>query len=214
MEDMLYVIDLDRTLLDVDRAMEIAEEACGNIGVDFSEIKKERQESFDKSKTYRPYSPLAGIEKLGGGSLTEFKSEFLKLAESENLVFADAGRYLERLKEAGSQYLILTYASDERWQELKMQAAKLDLIPHIIVFHPRKGMDIAGWQGNDGKFDAPLEEVPPADNITFIDDRPTVFDGLPGICQGYHIDRSGDKDVVLPQNVKRITSFDQIIDKI
>lgn len=209
----LYVLDLDRTLLDVDEAMGIAEETCKNLDIDFSKIKADQQKSFKQAK---PYSPLATIEGLGGGLLGQFKNEFLKLAEPKQLVFPDAKRYLEWLNKSGNQYLILTYARDERWQELKMQAAKLDLIPHIIIFHSKKGHDIAEWVDKEGLFRAPVDGISPARRIVFIDDRLRVFDGMPRNCKGYYLKRSDwqeDTDANLA-NITQISSFDEIIDKL
>ncbi|HEX5456072.1 MAG TPA: hypothetical protein VFW77_01765 [Candidatus Saccharimonadales bacterium] len=212
-DDTLYILDLDRTLLDVDMAMSIAEEACHNLGVDFSKIKEDQQRSFARAV---PYSPLATLEDMGDGVLERFKQEFLKLAGPARLVFPDAKRYLDKLEHAGKQYMILTYARDARWQELKMQGAGLDNIPHIIIFHPKKSHDIDSWRSKDGLFNVPLDTISPASEVVFVDDRLRVFDGIPKNCKGYYLKRSDWQDDLsdIGKDITQIASFDELIDKL
>lgn len=209
----LYILDLDRTLLDVDAAMKIAENACHKLKVDFSIIKSDQQKAF---KNAIPYSPLATIDGLEEGMLPKFKQVFLSLAKPEMLVFPDARRYIDRLHRAGSQYLILTYARDERWQELKLQAAGLDMVPHVILLHPHKSQDIAKWQSKDGIFNPPVEGINPAQKIIFVDDRLRVFEGMPKNCHAFYLKRSDWQEDLSPNStgITQISSFDELVDKL
>jgi hypothetical protein len=209
----LYILDLDRTLLDVDRAMLTAEEACREIGIDFARIKEDQQASFARAV---PYSPLATIEGMGDDTLERFKQKFLEIADPGQLVFPDAQRYLQKLDSAKKEFMILTYARDARWQELKMQGAGLDAIPHIIIFHPRKSHDIAAWQNTSGMFNIPLDTITPVKHIVFVDDRIRVFEGLPKNCKGYYLKRSDWQDDLtdIREDITQIASFDELIDKL
>lgn len=212
-ESTLYVLDLDRTLLDVDGAMLTAEEACRNLDIDFTKIKEDQQKSFARAV---PYSPVSSIENMGNDLLERFKDEFLKLADPAKLVFPDARRFLDKLDKTDSQYMILTYARDARWQELKMQGAQLDEVPHIILFHPKKSHDIADWIDTDGLFSVPLDTIRPAQDIVFVDDRLRVFDGMPENCKGFYLKRTDWQDDLgdTAQDITQIASFDELIDKL
>lgn len=212
-DETLYVLDLDRTLLDVDKAMLIAEEACHKLGIDFSKIKEDQKRSFARAV---PYSPIATIEVMGGNLLERFKQEFLNFANPAELVFPDAGRYIQKLEQTGQDFMILTYARDVRWQELKMQGAGLDRIPHIIIFQPLKSHDIAEWRDKDGLFKVPLDTIRPAKRIILVDDRLRVFDGMPKDCKGYYLKRSDWQDDLAHTraDITQIASFDELIDKL
>lgn len=210
--DKLYVIDLDRTIIGFDEVMELAEKTCEQAGIDFAAIKEAQLKAAEDGI---PYSPLRTIDEMGEDKLAQFKQRFVELAESEKLIFDDARRYMEKLEQKGLQYLIMTFATEADWQKLKLEAAGLIDVPHVITFNQRKGEDIAGWRTSDGKFKPPVTGVVEAKEIIFIDDRLRVFEGLPEGCEGYHIDRFGyEKNGVLPEKVSRISSFDEIIDKI
>jgi hypothetical protein len=208
----LYVIDLDRTLVDVDRVMRLSGKVCGRLGIEFSGIKETQLKAAEKGL---PYSPLESIEEISNEKLVGFKREFIRLADPGDLIYPDGQRFLNELEKRSEQYMILTYAIDEGWQQLKLEATGLDSVPHIITFQAKKSLDIASWQGSDGLFVPPVEGIDKAGQIIFIDDRLSVFDDLPKNCSGFFLDRRYPQiKVSLPDRVARIDSFDQLIDKI
>ncbi|HYF96434.1 MAG TPA: hypothetical protein VD947_00145 [Patescibacteria group bacterium] len=211
-KDILYVIDLDRTLIGFDQVMGLTEKACAKAGIGFAPIK---QQQLKASAEAQPYSPLSTIaNSMGAEKLTRFNQAFLE-ANPEELIFEDAQRYLDKLKQAGHQHMILTYAVEAEWQEIKLQAAKLSKIPHVITFTENKSQEIAKWLDDEGKFTPPLATINPASRIVFIDDRPRVFKGMPDNCEGFLVDRFGYAEKEnLPERVTRIKTFDDIIDKI
>lgn len=211
-KSILYVIDLDRTLIGFEQVMGLTGRACSEIGIDFSSIKAQQ---LQVTKDAQPYSPLRTVDAMGEGKLAEFKQAFFKLAEPDELLFPDARRYLDRLNELEQQYTILTYATEAEWQKMKLQAAGLIDTPHMITFNQNKSEDIAGWIDDAGKFSVHLQGIEPTERIVFIDDRLRAFNKLPKDCEGYLMDRFGQEvNTAMPEHVSRITSFDQIIDKI
>lgn len=211
-ERPLYVIDLDRTIIGFEQVMDLTKKACDKAEIDFAPIQETQLKAAAEAQ---PYSPLATIaSSMGQEKLTQFRQAFLE-ARPEELIFDDARRYLDKLEQEGLQYIILTYAVEAEWQEIKLQAAKLSDVPHIITFTENKSQEMAKWLDGGGKFNPPLAEIKPAEHVIFIDDRPRVFKGMPDNCEGFLIDRFGyAQKEALTERVTRIKTFDDIIDKI
>lgn len=213
-DDTLYLLDLDRTLIDTDEFMVFTEEICSQIGINDSVVHQAYKQTREATIP-APYSPLETIKQNGGDKLAVFIDEFLDKATPERFLYPDAARFLQALNKRPRPYIILTYAVDEKWQQLKLQAAGLDNVPCIVTLNPYKGRDIANWQNDDGTFKVPVEGIESVQQLIFIDDRPRVFDDMPGSCKGFLIDRREDaKDEEISPNIVRIASFDEIIDKI
>ncbi len=210
---VLYVIDLDRTLLNVDKVMELVEKVCIQIDIDYENIKKAQRIVAEAGKSY---SPIETIGEHGEEKLEQFREKFVETANAKELIYPDGKRYLDKLESVSAQYIILTYALNEEWQRLKFEAAELAQIPHIITFSSDKDRQLASWQSEDGVFMAPVTGIKPAQKLVFIDDRLRVFQNLPKNCEGYRIKRSDslDEEGVLPHGVRQIASFDEIIDKV
>lgn len=209
--DRLFVIDLDRTLLDLDKVMALVKTVCKNIGIDSTSL----TESYVKSSAgFWSYSPLKAIEDIGSKEkLSEFKREFVELAQPQTLLYEDAQKFLAKLDELKQPYMLLTHAVDEQWQQLKIEAVRLSRVPCIITFEKVKSRVIADWLDDSGKFKAPLDGLAPVDQIILIDDRERVFQGLPANSTGYWLNRNKMK-AELPTNVNEISSFDQILDRL
>lgn len=209
-ENTLYVIDFDRTLIDVDEMMNLAEKACEGLGIDFPAIRREQERASEEAWSY---SPLETIRKAGEKNFGLFKERFLKAANPKKLVFADGAEYINKLDQAGRPYMIMTYAADVTWQKMKLEASGFSSVPHIITLSKLKGREISGWRLDDGTYKPPLENIKPADSIVLIDDRLRVFKDLPEDCTGYFINRPGKTyaDADIPPNVTEIASFSEII---
>lgn len=207
--NILYVIDFDRTLVDVDEVMNLAEKACEGLDIDFSVIKAEQDRASEEAWSY---SPLDTIRKTGEKNFELFKERFQELADPKKLVFADGADYIKKLEQTDRPYMIMTYAADEGWQNMKLRASGFYSVPHIITFSKSKGREIAGWRLDDGKYKPPLDRVAPADSVTLIDDRLRVFVDFPADCTGYFLNRRGKpyEKSDLPPNVTEIPGFDQL----
>lgn len=213
-ERMLYLIDFDRTLLNVSSIMELAEDVCLGLGIEFADIKKNSEET---EGTGWSYSPLEAIRQADTAKFETFKRNFIEKADRNTLLYDDGQKFLARLKEAGKPYMILTYAMDEKWQELKLRATGLYEIPHYVTKNMIKSRDIAGWVQKDGTIAPPVTGIGSAEKACLIDDRGRVFDGLPDNCTGIYLKRTDSTDVLeapLPEGILQISSFAEIIDRI
>lgn len=214
-DNRLYIIDLDRTILSVGEVMKLAENVCGELGIDFEAIKNASEQA---EGTGWSYSPLKAIEEIADDEQFErFKSRFIETADLKKLIYPDARRFIDKLDELNKPYMILTFALDERWQKLKLAATKLDKVPFFITENAIKSKDISGWVDDSGNLTPPVAGISPAASAWLIDDRGRVFDGLPGVCEGFYLKRpdSADKRAeALPAGSRQIASFDELIDKI
>lgn len=208
----LYIIDFDRTLLNVREVMDLAESVSNKQGIDFTAIRRASEET---EGTGWSYSPLQAIKQADPSSFEKFKQEFINSADINKLLYEDGRRFLARLEEERKPFLILTFALDEKWQELKLQATGLDNKPHFITRNALKSKDISEWVDEKGNIAPPVAGIEPAEESWLIDDRSRVFEGLPANCKGFYMKRtdSADKGEV-PEGTAVITSFDDIIDRI
>lgn len=214
MTPRLYIVDLDRTLLNVAEVMNLAEAVCNDLSVDFSEIRKASEKT---EGTGWSYSPLQAIKQANPAKFEEFKQGFIQNADNEKLLYQDGREFLGKLKELGKPYIILTYALDAHWQELKLQATGLYKVPYFITKNATKSVDISGWIDEDGNLAPPIKDVDPAKEAWLIDDRGRVFDGLPDNCKGFYLKRPDSVDVreaPLPPGTELISSFNDIVDRI
>lgn len=210
----VYIIDFDRTLLNVGKVMELAEAVSLELGIDFADIKKKSKET---EGTGWSYSPLEAIKQADISKFEAFKRLFVDRADKSKLLYDDGQRFLAKLKDAGKPYMILTYATDDKWQELKLRATGLDEIPHYVTKNMIKSKDITDWVQKDGTIAPPVQGINPAKEAWLIDDRGRVFDGLPGSCKGFYLKRDDSADVLdvpLAEGTRQISSFDQIVDRI
>lgn len=208
-KEIIYVIDLDRTLTDISAVMEAVEVACQKIGVNYAEIEKAKTIS---EKTGGSFSPLHAIASTGSGNEDKFIQSFIESSNPERLIFQDGKKFVQSLKDSGRTYFILTYAKDSLWQEIKMKAADLSNEPHIITPSPEKGKLIQQWAERDGSYAPPVEGIGKARKLVLIDDKLSAFSDLPGDCQGFWLNRT---DIEVPENdlasnISMIKSFEDI----
>lgn len=208
----LYVVDFDRTLVDTDEIMRFTEQLCSQIGIDISYIQADYKAALQEG---RPYSPLEAIRKAGPDKAEQFRDKFLATSTPERFIYPDAKRLLDTLNKLKLPYMILTYATDESWQKLKLQAAGFDSTPTVITFNPLKGQDLTAWQDSDGNFQVPLAGFETVKKLVFIDDRLRALSDLPANCQGFWVQRGGNIGrESAPANVEPIQSLDQLVDRI
>ncbi len=210
----LYIIDFDRTLLNVAEAMNLAETVCGELGIDFSSIRKASEKT---EGTGWSYSPLQAIKQADPAQFEYFKQLFIQKADKNKLLYEDGRKFLDKLEDLKKPYLILTYALDPGWQELKLQAVELYKKPYFITKNAIKSIDISAWVDDAGVISPPVEGIEPAEEAWLIDDRGRVFDGLPAVCKGFYLKRADSADnheAPLPAGSQTITSFDDIVDRI
>lgn len=141
-------------------------------------------------------------------------------ATTVSMLEPGAGVFLERLRNAGQPYGILSYG-DDRWQRLKIAASGLDGVDAMITDEKRKGRLIAQWyDASRNVFHVPSgittnHEIP-YDEVILVDDKAVAFEGLPPGARGYWL-QSGrallpSQQGSVPSNVGIVRSFQEIID--
>ncbi|MBI5357654.1 hypothetical protein HZB74_02290 [Candidatus Saccharibacteria bacterium] len=206
--NILYILDLDRTISDVNKVMEITKQVCEELGIDFDQIYKDQQDLQARGTAYSPFKFIADHH-----SDTEiFKARFCELAANNRLLFPDSADLLKRLNSGGYDYMFLTHGVDDDWQKLKLQAAGLIKKPYVIVKDRYKSRVIAGWvQGNYLKPE--LDGLHEYEKFVFVDDRGEAFIDFPSqIGAGFLIDRFSKftEDLKLPKNVIKIKDLSEV----
>lgn len=185
-KDVLYIIDLDRTLIDVEKVMEVTGAVCKEMGIDFKKIYKDQQ---DLSKRGTAYSPFGYISKRARVDINQFRARFIERSKNGRILFSDSQDFIDSLKRNSFDFLILTHGVDDSWQELKIKAAGLSDIPYVIVKDRYKSRFISNWFSN-GHIHPGIDRLSIYKRCIFVDDRKEAFIDMPDNCQGYLLDRT------------------------
>lgn len=204
----LYILDMDRTIVDVVEVMAITKIVCGEMGVDFEKIYSDQQDLQGRGTAYSPFKFIAGHSHI---DIDVFKDRFCELASDNKLLFSDAQKLIDRLQQEGYDYMLLTHGVDDDWQKLKMKAAKLIHKPYVIVKDRYKSRIIAKWL-QDGLVRPELPGLGSYSDFIFVDDRDEAFVDFPETGQGYLIDRFSrfDESLKLPKNVVKIKDLSEV----
>jgi hypothetical protein len=205
----LYILDLDRTLIDTDKIVKLLSSSLDCQGLDgdalIDKIEKARlsEKDVDAEKA---------IRLLGENTWGNVEEYFLKSAKADLLLFDDTKPFLTSLKDAGLPYMILTFGVSKAWQYLKLTSTGLDQIPTIVSDSRDKSKTINSWKTNNGVYIPPGFNDLSANNIILIDDRPGAFVGIQENCSGYLLDRPGSigQDIELPESVQVIRKLSEI----
>lgn len=204
----LYILDLDRTISDVNKVMEFTKQVCDEIGIDFGKIYKDQKDLQARGTAYSPFKFIAGHNT----DIEVFKTRFCELAADNGLLFPDSIDLLAVLDNQAIDYMLLTHGVDDDWQKLKLRAAGLINKPYIIVKDRYKSRIIAEWIKN-GRINPGLDGLNTYNSFVFVDDREEAFVDFPGqIGRGYLIDRFSryDESIILPKNVAKIKNLSEV----
>lgn len=206
-DQTLYVLDMDRTLLDTSLVVELVERTCDQIGVGYNH---EQVKELAVEKRGLTFEPLSFIKSHGTEISEKFLKAFYEVCSHENLVYEDAKIFLNRLDKNNVPYLILTFGPDE-WQEMKLEISGLSKLPYIITNIQDKGSLIAGWK-NKGLYEPQISQFSMYKTVIMVDDKSLTFASLPDDCRGYLIKRDSKVQLEsnLPQNIKQINSLAEI----
>lgn len=207
--NVLYVLDLDRTLIDTDKIIKMLSMSLDRQGLDgdalIDKIEKARlsEKDIDAEKA---------IRLLGDKVWENVKEYFLKNAKTDLLLFYDTQPFLSSLKDAELPHIILTFGVSRAWQHLKLISTGLEHTPTIVSDSRDKSRTINSWRNNNGVYMPPGFPGLSANNIILIDDRPGAFVGIQENCRGYLLDRPGktSQDIKLPKNVQVIRRLSEI----
>ncbi len=210
MDKPLYVIDLDRTLVDTDKIVEMLATVLKVQGYDGDALVDKIEEA---RLSENDINAEKAIDSLGKGAWESVKKYFLEEAKKNTIVFDDTQPFLRNLQSAGLPHIILTFGISKAWQDLKLASAGLDGVPAIVSDSREKSKTINSWKGADGVYKPPGFSTISASSIVLIDDRPNAFLDISGNnSSGYLLDRPGDLDAgfKLPPNVRIINSLSEI----
>lgn len=206
----LYVLDLDRTLIDTDKIVELLEEVLNQQGFDSSTI----VEKIERARlSENDIDAKEAIDSLGIGAWKAVEKYFLQESMKDKLVFDDARSFLGRIRSADLPHIILTFGVSRAWQSLKLKSAGLEDVPSIVSNSREKSRTINGWRSENGVYTPPGFAKLSASNIVLVDDRPGAFlDISDNNLKGYLINRSGKlgADFVVPEKVSVISSLSEI----
>jgi hypothetical protein len=201
-----WVLDLDRFLIG-ERLYALYYEAAAKILK--SDMLREarleaeaRGESFDASDWLEVRHP---------GAKTDIENIFLKTARAQDVLQEGGVELLQLLDEKEIPYLILTYGGEPN-QRLKLRAARLDHVPHIITSTKHKAEVITTWYDDAARhFTLPLDPAVCAESIVLGDDKPVAFRHLPEQARGYLVRSDLPDTVALPGDVIWVKSLRDVI---
>ena len=198
----LWAIDLDRTLLNTERAFEHLVSAATDVTA-FSESELQAAK-LETEATGGSFDVLGFLGRQGVGSQTvdEIREQFAQNFQQDKMLYDDALPLLARLDHNRIPSLIITYGAFE-WQYAKLQATGLDKRPHLITNHKNKGEVIDGWRRQSSYYGVETTSGAYllAPTVKLIDDKADSFEGLPADCSGHLIERPGETRLASQQGL-------------
>jgi hypothetical protein len=185
----LWLIDLDRTLLDIDRAFDELVLACAQAGIGEEAMLWQAKHSAER--TGGSFDVIGHLARGGmdDDSLDSLYDAFVAGGSGEDLLYADAPAFMLEIQGRDIPHAILTYGA-RPWQTAKLERAGLISTPHIITGQKHKGELIQSWHDGDGYVvnddnDNSFE----AERIILVDDKAASYRGIPEDCGGYLVRR-------------------------
>lgn len=217
----LFVLDLDRTVLDTERVQEALKESLVSQGVvdlvHFDEMQQKDEQAGGSFDTIR-YLVDHNIDYVAP------IRHFVETYRHENFLEPDADKVLGYLRSYALPYMFLTYGG-RRWQRAKLQLSGLAAEPYVITSERHKGHFLADAQQEDGRLQ--LEEVQnvsggivEAYRVTLVDDKAMSFTGLERLgewADGLHVLPSDDRELMpsqrgtLPQRVRPVIGMKGVL---
>lgn len=219
-ELLFFAIDFDRCLTKGEAFALLMMEVLDELGiisfVDLNEIKNIVEA---KGGTFQILTYLRDhgyLDKRKEGLVSELFRDKAR-AKRHDLVAEDADLLFRYLQDNKILHAIISYGEND-WQELKIEAAGFENVPHQIVSHPRKSDELRSWL-DDGKFHLPpIFGGATADRVVLIDDKAIAFDALPSHVRGYWM-RAKDGSLLpsqqgtVPDTVTTVYDFKSVIEK-
>lgn len=217
--DAFYILDFDRTLADNDKLLEVFLQVADEyidlppeqIQAAAADVSK-RGDSFDTAGYVRDH--LAARNRLDDWDRLEHW--YVQETKSLDMLLPGAAELLELLDRSDYRYGMLTYGNP-LWQRLKLAAARLNHIPHIIMTTKEKGNLITSWR-QMSEYVLPQEfGGGTVEQIILIDDKAASFADFPvHPCRGYWVLPQGgelpSQKGTVPSNVVRVSSLYDVID--
>ena len=211
--DTFYILDLDRTLFNTEKAMDVMRGVVALHNSDLASALAQRFEEYTllgESFSVRDFI----IENVGEEEMAKIEEKYHEIGLQQDLLHDGAKELIElaRTKEK-TDVGILTYGSP-LGQAMKIHAATgLEGIPFLVTSETFKGQLIASWRQDDDLYHLPVELGGfVTKNIIFVDDKPFSFKGLPIDVIGYLVDSGYDAGIQnIPTNVKIVQNLNEVI---
>lgn len=210
--DRYVWVDLDRTLIDPDLAMQRFYNAAHATGVESDKIKQieEARVRFEaKRLSFDPLSHLSGIDEQ------KFITAFLE--DPTNIAYSDSEPFIKQLRNSGIRFNILTYGVNSVWQGLKLKASKFN--GHGLIIDTPKKLDYFASRIDDsGNYRIDNNGHITAKSLVLIDDKPEAFyigdtPQLPAECSGFLVirDQSRLQNRVVPEGVSIVSGLSEFM---
>jgi len=211
-----YLLDLDRCLINTNALHMVFDEIVRSTGIlDVNDIIAAKKFVEDSSGGSFDTAEFVRTELKKRGQLDKWddiQHEFIQASKDYDYLMPGARELIELLTNRDEHFGVITYGGAV-WQQVKMQAAGIDSIPHIITSQKNKGILISQW-AEEGCVPNELECVP-FDKVILVDDKVISFNGFPlENAKGYQV-RTGVDILVdesqLPRNVTSVESLFDVI---
>ncbi|HSW77908.1 MAG TPA: hypothetical protein VLG36_03860 [Candidatus Chromulinivoraceae bacterium] len=221
-----FVLDFDRCLGNTVLFQQILEGVLAETGVSASTFATARNRIEAEGKTFDTIRHTHQLLEQAGSSSswTEVKKEFLYRAKRQDALLPYARELLQILDERSLAYGIVTYGVEEAWQLIKLEAAKLLYVPHLVTHIEEKGELLTGWKKDDGSFLIPPVltqnfEALHVQEVFLLDDKAKSFWGTPEGVHGIHVVAPGGNPLPsqqgdVPQNVVDVIGLNGAIDRL
>jgi beta-phosphoglucomutase-like phosphatase (HAD superfamily) len=211
--ETFYVLDLDRTLFDTERAVTIMEEV---VAIHDQVLARALRQRFcEYSERGESFSVRDFIVDMTDEANMQFvEARYHEAAQAQDLLLPGAKELIAFVRSRPrTRFGILTYGSPQG-QAMKMRAAVgLEEVPFLVTAGRHKGEQIAQWQQADGTYRLP-EELGGviAREMVFVDDKSFSFTGFPPDGTGYQVRGVAHvNDEPLPPHVTLVANLAEVV---
>lgn len=223
--ETFYILDLDRTLIRTDDLRQLFEGIIiENSSIGLDEIYRARmlvKSNFDMAGfVYGRLTEQTSPEEASE-TMRLLRRKFVEVARQNDYLEPYAAELIAQLEQRRLPFGILT-AGGPDWQQAKIEAVRLDHIPHLIVQTTRKGDLMASWRQPGGTYQLPAELTggragEMAASLVFIDDRKVSFLGIPTNVRAIRVlsvtaGESQEVEDELPSHVEEVVGINGVLD--
>lgn len=205
----LYLVDMDRCLVNTDAIMQHLERFLIDNGASpesANHVALSRVDSNGVKDVWKTVEDTILPDIGMTSSMAE--AAFFDSFKLDNVLNPGAAELLTALE---GQVVVVTFGN-ESWQRLKARIAGLSKIPLVVVDTPKKGSFVKNHNDDRGLYSFVATEVAyHSENIVLVDDNPLAFEDLPLDCKGYHVVGIGQAtDLAYPSNITKVSNLYEV----
>lgn len=208
-----YVLDLDRTLFDTEKAIAIMQEVVAAHDPTLAQAIHQRFGEYTargESFSVRDFI----VEQTSEANMQVIEARYHDTAYAQDLLMPGATELFLLVRgRSDARCGIVTYGSP-KGQTMKLHAAAgLEGVPFLVTAGRHKGEQIAQWRQANGTYIVP-EELGGviASEVVFVDDKSFSFTGFPADGIGYKLQgmkRANDEP--LPAHVTLVADLAEVV---